>query len=184
MRKPVWSGLVLCALLGCTGPKSSTGAGEEPQPPPPSAGSPTEAPVEAPAEAPPGEPPSPAATASTPQPLQVTASPAPKDDLILKGVELQGNTLVARVMHSGGCKPHTYELLWNGTFQKSAAGEAQVELVLAHDANGDSCEALLNRTASFDLGPLARRWREQNKGEHGAVELRFAGSQITGRYSF
>ncbi len=169
MRKPVWSGLVLCALLGCAGPKSSTGAGEEPQPPPPSAESPTEAP---------------AATASTPKPLQVTASPAPKDDLILKGVELQGNTLVARVMHSGGCKQHTYELLWNGTFQKSAAGEAQAELVLAHDANGDSCEALLNRTASFDLGPLAQRWREQNKGEHGAVELRFAGSQVTGRYTF
>ncbi|HZI07864.1 MAG TPA: hypothetical protein VEZ71_27850 [Archangium sp.] len=179
MRKPVWSGLVLCALLGCAGPKSSTG-GEEPQPPPPSAESPTDAP----AEAPPGEPQSPAATASTPKPLQVTASPAPKDDLILKSVELQGNTLVARVMHSGGCKQHTYELLWNGTFQKSAAGEAQAELVLAHDANGDSCEALLNRTASFDLGPLAQRWREQNKGEHGAVELRFAGSQVTGRYTF
>jgi hypothetical protein len=154
MRKPVWGGLVLCALLGCSGPKSSAGA-----------------------EAPP-----PAATASTP--LQVTASPAPKDDVILKGVELQGDTLVASVMHSGGCKEHAYELLWNGSFQKSAAGEAQAELVLAHDANGDTCEALLTRTASFDLGPLKQRWREQNKGEHGAVELRFAGSQATGRYTF
>jgi hypothetical protein len=114
----------------------------------------------------------------------VTASPAPKDDIILKGVELQGDTLVARVMHSGGCKQHAYELLWNGGFQKSAAGEAQVELVLAHDANGDSCEALLNRTASFDLGPLKQRWREQNKSEHGAVELRFTGSQVTSRYTF
>lgn len=169
MRKPVWSGLVLCALLGCAGSKSSTGGGEEPQPPPPSAESPTEAPT---------------ATASTPKPLQVTASPAPKDDLILKGVELQGDTLVVRVMHSGGCKPHTYELLWNGTFQKSAAGDAQAELVLAHDANGDSCEALLNRTASFDLGPLKQRWREQSQGEHGAVELRFTGSQTTSRYTF
>lgn len=161
MRKPVWSGLVLCALLGCSGPKSS---GEAPQPPA-SAGSPTSA-------------------LSTSKPLQVTASPALKDDIILKGVELQGDTLVVRVMHGGGCKPHTYELLWNGGFQKSAAGEAQVELVLAHDANGDTCEALLNRTASFDLGPLEQRWREQNKGEHGAVELRFAGSQVTGRYTF
>lgn len=178
MRKPGWSGLVLCALLGCAGPKSSKG-GEEPQPPPPGAGSPTEAPV----EAPPGEQPPPA-VASTPRPLQVTASPAPKDDIVLKGVELQGDTLVARVMHSGGCKQHTYELLWNGGFQKSAAGEAQAELVLAHDANGDSCEALLNRTASFDLGPLKQRWRERNPGEHGAVELRFAGSQVTGRYTF
>ena len=176
MRKPVWSGLVLCALLGCAGPKSSTGAGEEPQPPP--------ATTENPAEVPPPAEPAPAATASPPKPLQVTASPAPKDDLVLKGVELQGDTLVVRVMHSGGCKPHTYELLWNGGFQKSAAGEAQVELVLAHDANGDTCEALLTRTASFELGPLKQRWREQNKGEHGTVELRFAGSQVTGRYTF
>ncbi|HEX5746583.1 MAG TPA: hypothetical protein VFZ09_10080 [Archangium sp.] len=179
MRKPVWSGLVLCALLGCAGPKSLMG-GEEPQPPPPA----TESPAEAPVEAPPGEPKAPAAPDSASQPLQVTASPAPKDDIILKSVELQGDTLVARVMHSGGCKPHTYELLWNGGFQKSAAGDAQAELVLAHTANGDSCEALLNRTASFDLAPLKQRWREQNKGEHGAVELRFSGSQVTGRYTF
>ncbi|MCY1074763.1 hypothetical protein [Archangium lansingense] len=178
MRKPVWSGLVLCALLGCSGPKSSTG-GEAPQPSP-SAESPTAAPV----EAPPAEPRAPADAAATPKPLQVTASPASKDDIIIKGVELQGDTLVVRVMHGGGCKEHTYELLWNGSFQKSAAGEAQAELVLAHDANGDSCEALLNRTASFELGPLKQRWREQNKSEHGAVELRFAGSQVTGRYTF
>lgn len=175
MRKPVWSGLVLCALLGCTGPKSSAG-GEEPQPPP--------ATTESPAEVPPPAAPAPAAPDSAPRPLQVTASPAPKDDIVLKGVELQGDTLVVRVMHSGGCKPHTYELLWSGGFQKSAAGDAQAELVLAHDANGDSCEALLNRTASFDLGPLKQRWREQNKGEHGVVELRFTGSQSTSRYTF
>ncbi|HYO70382.1 MAG TPA: hypothetical protein VEU33_30315 [Archangium sp.] len=176
MRKPVWSGLVLCALLGCTGPKSSTG-GEEPQPPPATT-------TESPAEVPPPAEPAPAAPDSAPRPLQVTASPAPKDDIVLKGVELQGDTLVVRVMHSGGCKPHTYELLWNGGFQKSAAGDARAELVLAHDANGDSCEALLNRTASFDLGPLKQRWREQNKAEHGAVELRFTGSQTTSRYTF
>lgn len=178
MRKPVWSGLVLCALLGCSGPKSS---GEAPQPPA-SAGSPTGAPVAAPPAEP--QPQASAATAPATRPLQVTASPALKDDIILKSLELQGDTLVVKVMHGGGCKPHTYELLWNGGFQKSAAGEAQVELVLAHDANGDTCEALLTRTASFDLGPLEQRWREQNKGEHGAVELRFAGSQVTGRYTF
>jgi hypothetical protein len=114
----------------------------------------------------------------------VTASPSPKDDIAIRSIEVQGNTLVARVMHSGGCKPHSYELLWNGSFQNSATGEAQAELVLAHDANGDACEALLNRTASFDLTPLQQRWREQNKGEHGTVELRIAGSQATARYMF
>jgi hypothetical protein len=166
MRKPGWSGLVLCALLGWAGASTSTG-GDTPRSPPP---------VETPAE------PSAATPASTP--LRVTASPAPRDDIAIRSVEVQGNTLVARVMHSGGCKEHSYELLWNGSFQNSAAGEAQAELVLAHDANGDTCEALLNRTASFDLTPLQQRWREQNKGEHGTVELRFTGSQATARYTF
>jgi hypothetical protein len=177
MHKPGWSGLVLCALLGCAGPKSST-VGEEPLT---SVESPAETPAEAPAEAPPEE--APAAAPET-KPLQVTASPAPKDDIIIRGAELQGDTLVMRVMHSGGCAKHSYDLLWNGTFQKPAAGDAQAELVLAHDANGDRCEALMNRTASFDLGPLKQRWIEQNKGEHGTVELRFTGSQLTARYAF
>jgi hypothetical protein len=137
-----------------------------------------------PVEARPGEHQSPTASDSTPKPVRVTASPAPKDELVIRGLEVQGDTLLARVMHSGGCKEHSYELLWAGGFQKSAAGEVQAELVLAHDANGDSCEALLNRTASFDLGPLKQRWREQNQREHGTVELRFAGSQATVRYEF
>ncbi|WNG34017.1 hypothetical protein F0U61_10485 [Archangium violaceum] len=141
-------------------------------------------PAETPAEAPPGEQQPPAATDSTPSAVRVTASPSPKDDVAIKSVEVQGDTLVARVMHSGGCGQHTYELLWAGSFQKSAAGGAQAELVLAHDAHGDMCEALLNRTASFDLAPLKQRWREQNKSEHGTVELRFTGSQATARYTF
>lgn len=190
MRKPIWSGFVLCALLGCAGPKSSTGGGDTP--PSSSAESPAEAPAETPVqtpaetpvEAPPGEQRPPAAADATPSPLRVTASPSPKDDVAFKSVEVQGDTLVVRVMHSGGCGPHTYELLWSGSFQKSAAGESQAELVLAHDAHGDMCEALLNRTASFDLGPLKQRWREQNKSEHGTVALRFSGSQATARYTF
>ncbi|WP_257452598.1 hypothetical protein [Archangium lipolyticum] len=178
MRKPIWSGLVLCSLLGCAGASTST-SGDSSRPAPQA-----ETPAETPVEAPPGEQQSPAAVASTPKALRVTASPSPKDDIIIKGLELQGDTLVASVMHSGGCKEHTYDLLWKGDFQKTAAGAAQAELVLAHDANGDACEALLNRTASFDLGPLKQRWREQNKSEHGAVELRFTGSQATVRYAF
>ncbi|PTL82203.1 hypothetical protein [Vitiosangium sp. GDMCC 1.1324] len=146
MRTPIWSGLVLCALLGCAGPMSSASA--------------------------------------TSKVLRMTPTPAPGDELIIRSLELQGDTLVAQVRHSGGCREHVYELLWDGVFQTLAAGDTQAELVLAHDANGDSCEALLSRTATFDLGPLKRRWREQNKGEHGTIELRFAGSQSAVRYAF
>lgn len=178
MRKPIWSGLVLCTLLGCAGASTST-SGDTSRPPPQ-----VETPADAPVQAPPGEQQSPAATASTLKALRVTASPSPKDPININSLELQGDTLVVGVMHSGGCKQHTYDLLWKGDFQKTAAGAAQAELVLAHDANGDSCEALLNRTASFDLGPLKQRWREQNKSEHGTVELRFTGSQATARYAF
>ena len=169
MRKSFWSGVVLSALLGCAGPSASTtGDTSRPAPQPQ---------VESPAD-------KPAAAAPTSKPLRVTASPAPKDDIAIKSLEVQGDTLVARVMHSGGCKQHTYDLLWSGTFQKSAEGTNQVELVLAHDANGDACEALLNRTASFDLTPLKQQWREHYQFEHGTVELRLAGSQVTARYAF
>jgi hypothetical protein len=161
MRKPIWSGLVLGALLGCAGSSSST-SGDASRPAPQ---------AESPA-------------ASTSKPLRVTASPAPKDDIAITSLEVQGDTLVAGVMHSGGCKQHTYDLLWNGSFQKSAAGSSHVELVLAHEANGDACEALLNRTASFDLSPLKRQWQEHYQFEHGTVELRLAGSQVTARYAF
>lgn len=149
MRKPLWSALVLGALLGCARPTASTGG-----------------------------------ATSTAAPLRLTPSPAPRDELELSGVEVQGHTLLASVMHGGGCKEHTYELLWNGTFQKAADGAARAELVLAHDAHGDRCEALLKRSPSFDLTPLQQRWREQNLGEHGTVELRFAGSTATARYAF
>jgi hypothetical protein len=159
MRKSFWSGVVLGALLGCAGSSSST-TGDASSPAPQAAAAPTS------------------------KPLRVTASPAPKDDIAIKSLEVQGDTLVARVMHSGGCKEHTYDLLWSGTFQKSAEGTNQVELVLAHDANGDACEALLNRTASFDLTPLKQQWREHYQFEHGTVELRLAGSQVTARYAF
>lgn len=166
MLKPLWSGLVLGALLGCAKPTASTG-GDTSRP-------------DAQAQSPSGT----QASASTATPLRITPSPAPRDELALSGVEIQGHTLVASVMHGGGCKEHTYELLWNGTFQKAADGTARAELVLAHDAHGDRCEALLNRSPSFDLTPLQQRWREQNLGEHGTVELRFAGSQATARYTF
>ncbi|QRN95687.1 hypothetical protein JRI60_42650 [Archangium violaceum] len=178
MRKPIWSGLVLCTLLGCAGTSTST-SGDTSRPAPQA-----EAPADAPVEAPPGEQQSPAAVSSTPKTLRLTDSPSPKDDIIIQSLELQGDTLVAKVMHSGGCKEHTYDLLWKGDFQKTAAGGSQAELVLAHDANGDACEALLNRTASFDLGPLKQRWREQYKSEHGTIELRFTGAQATARYEF
>ena len=169
MRTSFWSGVVLSALLGCAGSSpSTTGDASRPAPQPQ---------VESPED-------KPAAASPTASPLRVTASPAPKDDIAIKSLEVQGDTLVARVMHSGGCKQHTYDLLWSGTFQKSAEGTNQVELVLAHDANGDSCEALLNRTASFDLTPLKRQWREHYQFEHGTVELRLAGSQVTARYAF
>lgn len=157
MRKSFWSGVVLSALLGCAGSSSKT-TGDTSRP----------APQAAPAS----------------KPLRVTESPALKDDIAIKSLEVQGDTLVARVMHSGGCKEHTYDLLWSGTFQKSATGESYAELVLAHDANGDACEALLNRTASFDLTPLKRQWREHYQFDHGTVELRLAGSQVTARYAF
>jgi hypothetical protein len=115
--------------------------------------------------------------------VRVTPSPAAKDAIDIQGAEVEGDTLRVRAAHGGGCRQHTYELQWNGAFEKSEAGVAKAELVL-HDAHGDACEAFLSVQPTFDLTPLKQRWREQQRGEHGVVELRLAGSQATARYAF
>ena len=161
MRQRLWSGLVLAMWLGCAGRPST--------------------PVQS--EVPAAEAPAPANVPVT-RPVLVTQTPAPKDPIGIQEAGVRGDVLEVQVRHPGGCKAHTYELQWNGSIQKSESGEAQAELVLRHDANGDNCEALFDFALSFDLTPFKQRWKELSGSEHGAVLLRLANSEATARYTF
>ncbi|MEM1125014.1 MAG: hypothetical protein AAGI71_00060 [Bacteroidota bacterium] len=77
---------------------------------------------------------------------------------------IEGDSLRLRVSHSGGCRTHTFALYSTGPVYFSDPPQADV--FLAHDADGDLCEALIGEDLAFDLTPL----RNQANGE--AMDLR------------
>jgi len=170
MRKLIWTGVVLCGLLG--------GCASAPEK--------MEEPVEAQPEFKPGE--SPKNTTSQEgkapiQPIAVNASAEPGDALNIEGFRAFRNVLDVSVMHGGGCKEHTYTLAWNGDLTEGTDGTPVANLVLVHDANEDHCRAILRATPRFDLTPIVQRFREKYGKSTGAVDLALRG-QPNVRYEF
>ena len=89
---------------------------------------------------------------STPAPLNVGAPTGPRDGFDIKSTSLAGDVLSVIVSFGGGCKAHDFKLFWDGTSLET--NPPQVTLVLAHDGHGDTCEAFVTRTLTFDLAPL------------------------------
>lgn len=87
----------------------------------------------------------------------------PSDDWDLVSGELEGDTLVLRIQHAGGCRDHEYWLLavddWIRLPDAGPTPTYGVPLRLAHEAHGDPCEALLSPTLRFGLGPLRAAFR-------------------------
>ncbi len=95
-------------------------------------------------------------------------------------VTLSGDSLTLTVQHSGGCKTHEYGLCWNQSFLESNPVQAQLRVL--HQDNGDSCEAIVSNTLTFDLAGLKAAYRAGYQSQTGTVILRI-GAQST-RYEF
>ncbi len=65
-------------------------------------------------------------------------------------VKRTGNELLVEVGFSGGCAEHDFELIWDETIDTSNQ-RPSVKFALMHNANGDMCEAYLQKTLRFDL---------------------------------
>ncbi|MCW5206698.1 hypothetical protein VU08_07190 [Desulfobulbus sp. F5] len=78
--------------------------------------------------------------------------PVGDDFVAIQSAGLKGDKLVIDVIHSGGCRQHTFQLDWDGEFLKSFP--AQAVLHLSHNANGDTCKALLRERLQFDLSVI------------------------------
>lgn len=81
-----------------------------------------------------------------------------KDTYTFRSIELDEDTLTLDISSSGGCQNHSFDLTWAGGFFESLP--VQVDLHLYHDANNDSCEALLMKTLQFDLTPIKESYEE------------------------
>lgn len=70
---------------------------------------------------------------------------------------IENDTLRVRVSYTGGGKAHEFSLIaWNYFLESYPV---QAEILLSHNANGDSCEAVIKKTLAFDLSPLKNEYR-------------------------
>jgi hypothetical protein len=78
--------------------------------------------------------------------------PIGDDFITIEAAGLKGDKLIIDVIYGGGCREHTFQLNWDGSFLKS--NPAQAVLELSHNANGDPCRMLLRERLQFDLSVI------------------------------
>lgn len=72
--------------------------------------------------------------------------------LNIKYAEQNGDYAVFDVSYSGGCEEHEFKLITTGVFATTYPPE--VEVLLAHNNNGDNCRSVVDRKLFFELTPL------------------------------
>ena len=92
-----------------------------------------------------------------------------QDPLVLNTAAITGDTLELSLSYAGGCARHVVTLVVSERFLES--DPVQLPVSLAHDANGDSCEAWLTHDYEFDLTPVRDRYRQAYADGPGRVVL-------------
>ncbi|MYE93948.1 MAG: hypothetical protein F4086_02195 [Gemmatimonadetes bacterium] len=100
------------------------------------------------------------------------------DPYVVNSAALDGDRLTLEVSYSGGCRDHAFTLVISASFRES--DPVQLPAVLAHEANGDSCEAWLTESHVFDLTLVKNRYREFYGPGPGRIVLDIEG--ISGRH--
>lgn len=95
------------------------------------------------------------------------------DPYVVNSAAIDGHRLTIEVSFSGGCRRHDFTLVISTTFLES--DPVQLPAVLAHDANGDPCEAYPTESHVFDLTLVRTRYRQFYGSGPGRVILRIAG---------
>lgn len=80
------------------------------------------------------------------------------DAYVLNSAALVGDMLEVSVSYGGGCETHVVALVIAASFAESFP--VQLQASLAHEANGDACEAWLTVTYVFDLALVRTRYRD------------------------
>lgn len=92
------------------------------------------------------------------------------DDYTLNNATIDEDTLLINVSYSGGCEKHEMTLVASESFLESHP--VQLPVSLAHNANGDACEAWLTEDYNFDLTPIKTMYQEAYLQEAGTIILR------------
>ena len=91
------------------------------------------------------------------------------DDYVLNSAAITGDTLRLNVSYGGGCETHQFTLVTSGVFMESFP--VQLAVSIAHNANGDPCEAFLTEDYDFDLTAIKTLYQDAYKQEAGSIIL-------------
>lgn len=92
------------------------------------------------------------------------------DAYTINAATLEGDTLRVNVSYSGGCETHAFTLVAESRFLESFP--VQLRVSIAHNANGDRCEALITEDYHFDLTPLKEAYQKGYRKDEGTIALR------------
>ncbi len=95
------------------------------------------------------------------------------DPYEVNSAAIDGHRLTIEVSYSGGCRRHDFTLVISKSFRES--DPVQLPAVLAHDANGDTCEAYPTESRVFDLALVRSRYQQSYGPGPGKIVLRIAG---------
>ncbi len=95
------------------------------------------------------------------------------DPWVVNSAAIDGHRLTIDVSYTGGCRRHEFTLVISKSFRES--DPVQLQAVLAHNANGDPCEAWLTESHVFDLTLIRTRYRQFYGPGPGRVVLRIEG---------
>lgn len=96
------------------------------------------------------------------------------DAYVINTATIEGDTLHINVSYTGGCETHAFALVTEPRFLESFPVQMQVSI--AHNANGDTCEASITEDHSFDLTPIKTAYQKGYQTETGTIVLRLKGA--------
>jgi hypothetical protein len=96
----------------------------------------------------------------------------------LNSIAITGDRLTIDVSYGGGCRTHAFTLVLAPSFAES--DPVQLTAELAHEAQGDPCQAWLTEQYVFDLELVRTRYRETYGPGPATVVLQIAGAAGNG----
>ena len=99
------------------------------------------------------------------------------DEFVVNSATITDDTLTVNVSYGGGCEAHQFTLVVSDSFLESSP--VQLHVSLAHNANGDACEAYLTEKYQFDLTPIKNMYQEAYRQEAGTIILRLKNAPDT-----
>lgn len=104
------------------------------------------------------------------------------DPYVVNSAAVDGRRLTIEVSYAGGCERHDFTLVISNTFLES--DPVQLPAALAHEANGDACEAWLTESLDFDLALVRTHYQQFYGPGPGRVVLLIAGVSDVLLYEF